>query len=169
MTPTGRVGWGGRMAASDDRAAAWGQRLIEIHDWLREELARVREELATGPSRLETDVRAHCAAFCSTVHQHHAGEDGMVFPALAEHAPELRGTLAKLAEDHLLIADVLTRLDALLTTTSPDAGADELAHVRAEVDGLAAILESHLAYEERTIIEALDALPPDALPVPGRG
>lgn len=152
------------MTTSDDRAVAWGQRLIEIHGWLRGELARVRAELADGPSRLGTDVRAHCVAFCSTLHQHHAGEDAMMFPALAEHAPELRGTLAKLAEDHLLIADVLTRLDALLTTTSPDAGADELAQVRAEVDGLAAILESHLAYEERTIVEALDALPSGALP-----
>lgn len=157
------------MTTPDDRAVAWGQRLIEIHAWLRDDLARVREELADGPSRLGTDLRAHCVAFCSTVHQHHAGEDGMMLPALAEHAPELAPTLTKIAEDHLLVADVLVRLDALLSGTGPDTDADELALVRGEVDGLAAILESHFAYEERTIIAALDALPAGAIVPPTQG
>ncbi|MEH1011647.1 hypothetical protein V6U90_00745 [Micromonospora sp. CPCC 206060] len=59
-----------------DRLSAFGQELIEIHRWLREELARLRENVEahlTGGADLPTsdphtsglrtrDLRAHCLA-----------------------------------------------------------------------------------------------------------
>ncbi|MFI5925124.1 hypothetical protein ACIA3K_03990 [Micromonospora sp. NPDC051543] len=46
-----------------DRLAAVGNQMIEIHLWLRTELARLRADLDT-PSR---DLRAHCLTFCAAL------------------------------------------------------------------------------------------------------
>ncbi|WP_157249764.1 hemerythrin domain-containing protein [Nonomuraea typhae] len=128
--------------------AAFGTQLIEAHQWLREELARLREDLGAGGR--PADLRAHCLAFCSALTRHHTGEDAVAFPALAERHPELRPVLAQLEEDHQLVADILRRISAL-------DGSDPKAAL-AELDGLTAIMESHFAFEERKIVAALDAL-----------
>ena len=44
------------------------------------------------------------------------------------------------------------RVDAVLTDS------DDLVRARSEIDGLAAILESHFRWEERAIVAALDGL-----------
>ncbi|WP_233600969.1 MULTISPECIES: hemerythrin domain-containing protein [Micromonospora] len=135
------------------RLTALGTQLIEIHDWLREELARLRAGLGSpggaGPAR---ELRAHCVAFCAALGRHHTGEDGGAFRALAEQAPELRPVLAELAEDHKVVATILTRIETLLAEAA-DPGS-----VRAELDGLAALLESHFSYEERKLVAALNQL-----------
>ena len=54
-----------------------------------------------------------------------------------------------------MVAGILERVEALL------AGDDRrlpLAQVRAELDGLAALLESHFRYEEKRLVTALNAL-----------
>lgn len=135
---------------SGDRAAAFGRQLVEVHDRLRDELDRLRDDLAAGvaPTR---DLAAHCVAFCSAITRHHTAEDAIAFPELAAAHPELAPVLDELAHDHTLIADVLRRVTAL------DTG-DRDAAVR-ELDGLSAILDSHFSWEERRLVAALDALP----------
>ncbi|MFG3686440.1 hemerythrin domain-containing protein [Micromonospora sp. NPDC047740] len=135
------------------RLTALGTQLIEIHHWLREELARLRASL-DSPDRagLSRELRAHCVGFCAALDRHHTGEDAGAFRVLAEQVPELRPVLAQLSEDHRVVADLLRRVDALLT------GAADGPAVRAELDGLAALLESHFSYEERKLVGALDAL-----------
>ena len=66
-----------------------------------------------------------------------------MFPALAQRYPELRPIVDKLVEDHRLIADIVARIEE---TDDPR-----------ELDGLAAIMESHFAFEERRILAALRA------------
>jgi hypothetical protein len=58
------------------------------------------------------------------------------------------------------MAAILGQLRALATRarTTP---ADSLAELRAELDGLAAIAESHFRYEERALSAALDEGVPD--------
>ena len=124
-----------------------------MHDVLRAELRALQDAAAAGDP-LERDGRpllAHCAAFCSALTRHHTGEDARVFPALAEQFPDLAPIVAKLAEDHQLIAMVIARIEAA-------AGTPRLA---GELDGLAAIMESHFAFEERRILRALDELRTD--------
>lgn len=123
---------------SADRIAGLGNQLVEVHIWLREQLAALRSG-AVG-----VDLRAHCVAFCGAVAQHHTDEDGTVFPRLAAEHPGLRPVLDELRRDHELIAELLGRL-----TETTDA---------AELDGLAALLESHFTYEEKRLIAALNAL-----------
>ncbi|MFE9193963.1 hemerythrin domain-containing protein [Micromonospora sp. NPDC007208] len=132
------------------RLAAVGNQMIEIHLWLSAELARLRESLDT-PSR---DLRAHCLTFCAALGRHHTGEDAGAFRLLAEEAPELRPVIENLITDHEVVAGILERVEALL---GGDA-AVPVAQVRAELDGLAALLESHFRYEEKRLVTALNAL-----------
>ena len=143
------------------RLAAFGDQLIEVHNRLRTELARLSDDV---DARLDGDPRpeelwAHCLTFCTALERHHTGEDDEAFPALTELHPDLAPVLDKLREDHRLVADILRRLRELTTGTDLH-GADpqQARRVRGELDGLKAIMESHFGYEERSIVKALNAL-----------
>lgn len=148
---------GTTLETPDGRLRAFGNQLVEVHLWLREELAALREDvdayLAGGarPRRL----RAHCLAFCSAVHRHHTGEDDGAFPELADRFPELRPVLDELRRDHRLVEDALRRLEALIGGTDQRFDPVEL---RRELDTLAALIETHFGYEEKRIVSALNEL-----------
>lgn len=126
----------------NDRVLAFGHQLVEIHLQLREQLA----QLPSGGRELTR----HCVAFCAAVRSHHTGEDSGAFAALAREQPALRPVLEQLERDHQQIADVLRTVEALAAREAID---------QAEMDGLAALLESHFAYEEKKIFAALNDLP----------
>ncbi|GAA2000943.1 hemerythrin domain-containing protein [Catenulispora subtropica] len=144
---------------NDDRTAALSIQLARAHQELRRQVAAIRADL--GRRRIENATDAtlvtHCLAFCDALATHHRGEDEALFARLVRARPDLAPTVAKLVEDHGLIATILARVAEL---------ADEAAGARSEVrtldliaaelDGLAAIMESHFGYEERTIGRALD-------------
>jgi iron-sulfur cluster repair protein YtfE (RIC family) len=139
-----------------DRVLALGQELVRVHDGLREELARMRDAARTGERpAVGTSLLAHCTAFCSALTEHHVGEDEHVFPVLARRFPDLAPVIEKLAEDHELIAGILARVQEVTAGLGAGGDADRLL---GELDGLAAILESHFSFEERRIARALDAL-----------
>ncbi|MGI5158097.1 hemerythrin domain-containing protein [Microbispora sp. CA-102843] len=142
---------------SDQRLLAFGNQLIDVHLWLREELAGLREDVDAyfvGGARLR-DLRAHCLTFCSALTRHHTGEDDSAFPEVAEQFPELRPVLEELRRDHRLVEDSLQRLEALVAGLDEEA---DPAEVRREMDSLAALMETHFVYEEKRIVSALNAL-----------
>jgi hypothetical protein len=146
--------------------AALGEQLIGVHQAMRERLAALRRAAAAGTSGdgIPADLLSHCLGFCAVLRTHHSGEDTQLLPALRDAAPELAPVIDTLIEDHRLVAGILHRIAELL---APDAGAPAStgAGPRAlagELDGLAAILESHFGYEERRIAGALDGLGPGA-------
>ncbi|MEV0236006.1 hemerythrin domain-containing protein [Nonomuraea sp. NPDC050786] len=143
--------------STQDRLAAFGLELINVHDWLREQLDRLRDDLsaATPP---QSELRVHCLAFCTALTRHHTGEDDTAFPALAVRFPELAPVLLKLQQDHTAIEGILDRVAELVEGFDAAVGPDEVRRVRGELDGLAAIMESHFAYEEREIVTALNKL-----------
>ncbi|MGR7024687.1 hemerythrin domain-containing protein [Geodermatophilus sp. URMC 62] len=138
------------------RPVALGEELQRIHDALRADLRALRAAAAGGaPADVRRTLPAHCLAFCAALTAHHTGEDAGAFPALAERFPELAPVLAKMAEDHGWIAGILARVEELAAEgTSP--------RLAGELDGLAAIVESHFSFEERRIADALDRLPGSA-------
>ncbi|MER8038127.1 hemerythrin domain-containing protein [Streptomyces hydrogenans] len=154
-----------------DRLTAFGNQLVDVHLWLREELARLRSGLDTfldGTGDRPRELRAHCLAFCSALTRHHTAEDGGVFPALAEAHPELRPVLDELAHDHVQVEEILVRLQALLDglPAAPDAPLvpeEEARRVSGELDGLIALVESHFTYEEKKLVAALNGL---SVPLP---
>lgn len=146
---------------SPDRLVALSEQLRQAHQALRERLSALRREASDGRSRAgAADVAGeplshHCLAFCAAIGAHHTGEDSQVLPALRAAAPELAPVIDNLIEDHSLVAGLLGRLRELLSQGMAASSPDALAR---ELDGLAAILESHFSYEERRIAAALDSL-----------
>ncbi|MFI0355157.1 hemerythrin domain-containing protein [Actinomadura sp. 9N407] len=132
---------------------AFGNQLIEVHLWLREQLDALREDVDAyleGGVR-PRELRAHCLTFCSALERHHNGEDGGAFVVLGERYPELRPVLEELRRDHRLVEESLQRLEQVLEAMDP-------VTVRSELDGLAALMETHFVYEEKRIVQALNEL-----------
>ncbi|AHH97146.1 nitroreductase/quinone reductase family protein [Kutzneria viridogrisea] len=133
------------------RVKGLGDFLVEVHAWLRKELAELRAQAEPG---LAAQLRAHCARFCGALTQHHTGEDRGAFPMLADRFPELAPVLDELGEQHVVVARLQERIQQLVDTESdPD-------RLRAELDRLSAELEAHFDHEERTVVAALNALGP---------
>jgi hypothetical protein len=139
------------MTDDHGRLTALGNQLIDTHARLLDALDDLRE--GGRPAR---DLATHCLAFCTAVTRHHTEEDRTVFPLLAERHPELREVLEGLARDHMMVAGMLERAGELAADLDADGA-------RAELDGLAAILESHFNWEERRLVSALNALAPGEL------
>lgn len=143
------------------RLTALGNQLIEVHIRLREELARLRDEVDSDldgwPPRLP-ELPEHCLAFCAAVSRHHTREDYRAFPILAEELPELRPVIDELERDHRVVAGILRALEELLAGLGAGADPASAQQVRGELDGLAAVLESHFGYEERKLVAALNSL-----------
>jgi hemerythrin-like domain-containing protein len=143
--------------ASMDRATAFGDELIRIHQHLRDTLDALRDDLESGaaPRRSFRSLQDHCVGFCAALTEHHTAEDRVAFPRLAEQYPELAPVLAELQHDHLLIAGVLRGVDELVGRL--EEGADPQL-VLSGLDGMSAILESHFRWEERRIVAALNSM-----------
>ncbi|MEU4340400.1 nitroreductase/quinone reductase family protein [Nocardia sp. NPDC023852] len=172
-TATIAAGIGGALAVSGSpesatrqRAAAIGDHLRQVHAQLRRDLATVRAGLdrhsnapdAVAKPTLPQELRTHCAAFCSALHEHHTSEDG-VFPALVRLHPELAPVVDRLQREHGVVATALTELRELLDTGE----SGDAARLRTEFDRLATELENHFSYEEDTLVETLNAADPAAL------
>jgi hemerythrin-like domain-containing protein len=143
------------------RAVALGQHLIEVHRWLREQLDAIRADataLGEGRGIRATDLRTHCLTFCSILEHHHTGEDRQLFPFLAGQHPELGSVFEELVRDHGQVAEILGRITELVRKLGAQPDPAEVARMRTELDGLAALLENHLNYEEKKLVPILDAL-----------
>ena len=145
------------MAAHDDqRAAAFSQQLRQAHQYLREQLAGIRDELGRDQPA-ENGLQVHCLAFCSALTTHHEGEDGGMFTELLDARPDFAPVIKNLVDDHVAIAAILRQVRALAEQAKTSA-AESLPKLQRELDGLAAIAESHFGYEERAVGAALDGL-----------
>lgn len=76
----------------DDRVRGMGDFLVEVHEWLREEL----RTLGAGALVMEKSLKSHCVSFCEALAEHHTGEDMGAFPLLAQRFPALGPVLTTL-------------------------------------------------------------------------
>ncbi|MEV4516942.1 hemerythrin domain-containing protein [Dactylosporangium sp. NPDC049525] len=144
------------MASPDrDRAVALSLQLAQAHQELRTRLRTLKADLGRRQPSSDALV-THCLAFCTAITAHHQGEDAGMFAELLRLRPDLAPTIDKLVEDHEMIAWILSRIATL--AASPDGALDAIS---GELDGLAAIVESHFGFEERAISVALDGGTPD--------
>jgi hypothetical protein len=145
------------LVKSHGRLTAFGNQLIEVHLWLREELAALRQDVdayLAGGTRVR-ELRTHCLTFCSALDRHHNGENDLAFVKVAEQFPELGPVLDELRRDHQLVDDSLQRLETLVREL--DRETDPIEFQR-ELDSLAALIETHFTYEEKRIVSALNEL-----------
>lgn len=129
-----------------------------MHDQLRARIGTLESSIGesttgAGPVDVES-FRTSCLAFCRALRRHHIGEDHGAFPVLRRHNPALGAVLDDLVRDHAFLDPMLDRLELLAAEGAPD----RTAAVEREVAGVAAVLDNHLAYEERTLISVLNAL-----------
>jgi alkanesulfonate monooxygenase SsuD/methylene tetrahydromethanopterin reductase-like flavin-dependent oxidoreductase (luciferase family) len=169
--PTGPTPDSERAYPAHDQAIA--HHLVDVHDSLRSELRQLRDlidQVASG--LLGADVaRSHintmtlrqnnwtlgtyCESYCRIVTGHHSLEDASVFPDLRSGDPRLAPVIDRLEDEHRVIHDVLESVDRALVRLVADNDLDPL---RSAVDLLTDTLLSHLAYEERELIEPLARL-----------
>lgn len=135
--------------------ASFGTVLSAIHDTFRRELRLIRAEVAASGASVGAQLRVNCLALCGGLTQHHTMEDGGMFVGIGNQRPDLAPVLARLREEHEAIAALVEGLDRVLADAGPDR-----ATLLAEVDRLTAELESHLTYEERSLIPVLDGAAP---------
>jgi alkanesulfonate monooxygenase SsuD/methylene tetrahydromethanopterin reductase-like flavin-dependent oxidoreductase (luciferase family) len=147
------------------------QHLIDVHDALRSELARLRDiveqvrdgRTSVGSARSAINrmtlrqnnwtLGAYCEQYCRIVTGHHTLEDASMFPHLRRVAGAAP-IVDRLQEEHEVIADLLDHLDRALVALVADeeAGTDRLQEV---LDLVTDALLSHLSYEERELLHPL--------------
>ncbi|GAB3536141.1 hypothetical protein GCM10027403_15870 [Arthrobacter tecti] len=135
-----------------ERLTAWGNELQEVHHRLRQALAVVRESVESdAPPESSRDLLLYCRGFCIALAGHHRSEDSSLFPKITEVRPDLAPVIAKLSQDHSMIEYLIGGLEhALETGASTD---EKLRHL----DGIEAVMETHFRYEERQLIDVLNA------------
>jgi hypothetical protein len=171
--PTGPAPDPRRSYTAHDLAA--GQHLIDIHDGLRAELRQVRDLMeqvlggVTSPGAARSELNrmtmrqnawtlgTYCQSYCRFVAGHHGLEDRSVFPHLRRGDRRLEPVIDRLEEEHRVIHDVLEDVDAALVDLVRDDG-DGGHGLRRAVDVLTDTLLSHLAYEERELVEPIARL-----------
>ena len=150
---------------------ASGRHLVDVHDHLRAELREVRSivdqvldgTMGPGAARghLNTmtmrqnswTLGAYCATYCRTVTVHHTLEDSGMFPHLRRADGRLTPVIDRLEAEHRVIHDVIEDVDrALISFVSEPDGGKKLEQA---VNLLTDTLLSHLAYEERELVEPL--------------
>jgi hemerythrin-like domain-containing protein len=101
-------------------------------------------------------VGVYCESYCRVVTTHHTIEDQSVFPHLRARDPRLAPVIDRLQEEHHAIHGVLEEVDRALVAFVSDP--DGIKQLRAAADLLTDTLLSHLAYEERELVEPLARL-----------
>jgi hemerythrin-like domain-containing protein len=96
---------------------------------------------------------AYCESYCRVVTQHHGAEDAAVFPHLRARERGLGPVLDRLAQEHRVIHGILDSVDQALARFI--GAPDDLTELQEIIDLLSDALLSHLAYEERELIEPL--------------
>jgi hemerythrin-like domain-containing protein len=150
---------------------AVGSHLIAVHDHLRGELDKIRalvesvESGAVSPSDAVASldqfairqnnwtIGAYCAAYYRMIAVHHGLEDSDVFPHLRTCEEQLEPVIDRLSEEHNVIHDVLEGLNRALVELVTDP--IDFTELRMATDILTDALLSHLAYEERELVEPL--------------
>lgn len=152
----------GENGAAPAEVRTLADKLLEIHAWLRAQLAHVTAESEAhfaspngSGAPLGLQIRQHCLAFCEALSHHHNGEDAGVFPGIAAHHPHLRETLDRLTEEHRTVARIKEGLVALLA----DIGTADPERFRTELARMSKELTAHLDYEEEWLIPVLAEVP----------
>lgn len=151
-----------------------GRHLADVHKmYLRdiEEVGRILTEVEKGErdaAALAEAVRGLemarnyrifgtlCGRECHVLTIHHTIEDRQLFPVLAARGSTgLRAVVARLQEEHLVVHELIERLEeaAIALMTSP--GLQTFAEARETFRSLEVVVRSHFGYEETELEEAL--------------
>jgi hemerythrin-like domain-containing protein len=88
------------------------------------------------------------------LHDHHVIEDEIFYPALVERVPRAAGHVERIDVDHEHLGDLIERITDILARLADPAVSFRGAHAEAVrlTDGLASLLEAHLAFEDDDVV-----------------
>ena len=150
-----------------------GRRLALFHEMHLRELSKVRramagvfagqgsaQELLVTISSMQMfgNMRQFgnlCGAACDMLTGHHMIEDQYVFPALHGKTVGLNKVVERLRAEHLVIHELLARLEAAAKALMQAPGAEAARELRGEFARLEAFVVSHFGYEQAELEEAL--------------
>ncbi len=151
-----------------------GKKLAMIHDMhiaaleeTREMMGRVEageaqvSELASQMTSIEmiSNYRRFgnlCGRECQFLDFHHTSEDTEIFPILEAHGSEsLKRVIARLAEEHLAIHQMLETLAANVMELLSSPNSESFARTKKTFELLYAAVRSHFGYEQTELEEAI--------------
>jgi Hemerythrin HHE cation binding domain len=150
-----------------------GRHLAMIHAMHLRELSRVNqamEQVFEGKGSAQTllttissmqmvaNMRRFgnlCGAACDLLTGHHSIEDHYVFPGLIGHSAALDKVVQRLKAEHLVIHDLLVRLEAAAVALVTNSSKQNALVLREEYKRLEAFVVSHFGYEQTELEEAL--------------
>jgi iron-sulfur cluster repair protein YtfE (RIC family) len=96
-----------------------------------------------------------CGAACDMLTGHHMIEDQYVFPSLERRNDGLNKVVARLRAEHLVIHDLLGRLEGAAVALITDPGSANANALRTVFKTLEKFVSSHFGYEQKELEEAL--------------
>jgi len=97
-----------------------------------------------------------CGRECQMLNFHHNAEERQVFPALEQRGPVgLQKVVAKLREEHLVVHELIQRLEAAAAELMAAPSETQFQRTQAVFDVLERVIRSHFSYEETEIGDAL--------------
>jgi hemerythrin-like domain-containing protein len=140
---------------NDDGTASIATAFMMSNHGFRRDLgrfARALQQLRGEDSSKAAALRDEWKNYHTTLHGHHHSEDTGVFPSIAAQHESARETIEGLSADHRRIDPLLERGDAAFAELPNSAAAIVV------VGELQALLEPHLATEEREVLPFLREL-----------
>ncbi|QIG40683.1 hemerythrin domain-containing protein [Microbacterium sp. 4R-513] len=133
------------------------QDLVFVHDAFR----RLYAIMPTGVRATEADRRRvekvvkAVGLVNDALHHHHVLEDDLFWDRLEQRRPACAVHVELMKHHHAQVAVLLTAAPALLEAWSADPAADTAEAVAEHLEAIGALLEEHLAKEERLILPVI--------------
>lgn len=163
-----------KLAAAQDHHRRQGRQLAAIHRMHLRDMAQIGQLIpmiangerppaelksALGNLDLAQNMRLFgnlCGRECQVLTFHHNAEEDMIFPQLEQqNIDALTQVVARLRQEHLVVHELLLRLEAAAQTIITSPIAENFAQTRVIFEQLWTCVLSHFRYEETELQEAL--------------
>jgi hemerythrin-like domain-containing protein len=130
--------------------------MYKVHTMFRREFGLLPDLVRSVPDKDEERalvVSDHVKLVSLVLHEHHSGEDEVLWPLLLTPAPEEIAPVVQLvAGHHQVIDDLLGRIDVLLGTWTAGAASDDGKVLAFALERLAVALYEHMGLEEKLVL-----------------
>jgi hemerythrin-like domain-containing protein len=129
--------------------------MLMIHTVLRALLAdaiRLVRGVADGDRTRAATVGAYVLEVANGLHDHHHGEDELLWDRLRERAPSCAVHIAQMREQHAEVAALLETAEARVPVWTASAAAADRDRLADAVQTVLTVLDRHLGAEEREIL-----------------
>jgi hypothetical protein len=119
-----------------------------IHAVFRVDATHVADaaaRLAAGEHTLLEPLRDHLDVLSAALHEHHSGEDELIFPVLLERRPDMCSELLVVESEHTVLDEAVEALRVALDLADPALAASSAFE-------LVRVLNGHLDHEERVAV-----------------